>query len=92
MLQLAQGNGLRGIVSTPLIMTLLESAGYLQDQGWHQTAQLMKVAAGEIESLNRRVAELETHLRVLDEATAMRDVLPASNQNMPPATARFSRR
>ena len=45
-------------MSTPLITTLLESSGFLQDQDWHQTAQLMNLAAKEIESLNERIAEL----------------------------------
>ena len=79
-------------MSTPLIMTLLESCGYLQDQGWHQTAQLMKVAAAEIESLNRRIADLERHLRAVDEAHEALRTPRASNQNAVRALAKSSRR
>ena len=46
-------------MSTVLITALRESRGYLQDQGWHQTARLMTFAATEIERLNARVRELE---------------------------------
>jgi hypothetical protein len=38
---------------------LRESSGYLEDEGWHQTAQLMTLAAEEIERLTERVQELE---------------------------------
>ena len=43
-----------------LATALRESCGYLQDEGWHQTAQLMTLAADEIDHLNARVRELET--------------------------------
>jgi hypothetical protein len=38
---------------------LRESAPYLKDAGWHDTAILMAAAADEIEALKQRVAELE---------------------------------
>ena len=40
-------------MSTPLVTALRESCGYLRDDGYHQTAQLMTVAADEIERLNQ---------------------------------------
>ena len=46
-------------MSTALIAALHESGGYLQDEGWQQTAQLMTFAADEIERLSARVRELE---------------------------------
>lgn len=53
-------------MSTALVATLRESIGYLQDDGYHQTARLMAVAADEIERLNRRVQALESGLRPTD--------------------------
>lgn len=50
-------------MDTALIATLRESRGYLADQGWHQTAQLMTLAAEEIERLNARVHALERGCR-----------------------------
>jgi hypothetical protein len=47
-------------MTTALVATLRESCGYLQDDGYHQTARLVAVAAGEIERLNRRVHALES--------------------------------
>ena len=41
-------------MSTPLVTALRESCDYLRDGGYHQTAQLMTVAADEIERLNTR--------------------------------------
>ena len=38
---------------------LRESAPYLKDAGWHETAILIAAAADEIEALRQRVAELE---------------------------------
>ena len=46
-------------MNTVLIAALRESKVYLRDEGWHQTAQLMSVAADEIERLSARVRELE---------------------------------
>jgi len=46
-------------MKTALSVALREGHGFLQDQGWHQTAHLMTVAAQEIERLNERVRELE---------------------------------
>jgi hypothetical protein len=43
-----------------LAMMLDESCGYLKDEGWRQTAELMALAAKEIERLTERVEELET--------------------------------
>lgn len=42
-----------------LAAALRESRGYLEDEGWHQTAQLMALAADEIDRLNAQVRELE---------------------------------
>jgi hypothetical protein len=41
-------------MSTALVAALRESCGYLRDDGYHQTAQLMAMAADEIERLGRR--------------------------------------
>ena len=46
-------------MSTALVTALRESGGYLRDDGYEQTAQLMATAADEIERLNRRVHALE---------------------------------
>ncbi|MGB9369960.1 MAG: hypothetical protein WCE79_28540 [Xanthobacteraceae bacterium] len=43
-----------------LATALRESCGYMEDEGWHQTAQLMTLAADEIDRLNVRVRELES--------------------------------
>jgi hypothetical protein len=43
-----------------LVTALNDSCGYLQDEGWHQTARLMTLAAHEIERLSDRVRELES--------------------------------
>jgi hypothetical protein len=48
-----------GNMSTPLVTALRESCGYLRDGGYHQTAQLMTVAADEIERLNNQIRALE---------------------------------
>jgi hypothetical protein len=48
-----------GVMSTALVTAIRESCGYLQDEGWHQTAQLMALAASEIERLSERVQGLE---------------------------------
>lgn len=50
-------------MNTMLTNALRESRGYLQDQGWHQTARLMSVAAEEIERLSERVRDLENEAR-----------------------------
>jgi hypothetical protein len=47
-------------MSSPLVSALREGCGYLEDEGWHQTAQLMTLAADEIERLTERVRELES--------------------------------
>jgi hypothetical protein len=47
-------------MSTALVTALRESCGYLRDGGYDQTAELMEMAAAEIERLNRRVHALET--------------------------------
>jgi len=47
-------------MSTPLVAALRESCGYLRDDGYHQTAQLMTMAADEIERLNRRAHASES--------------------------------
>ena len=61
-------------MSTALAATLRESIGYLQDDGYHQTARLMAVAADEIERLNRRVHALESGLRPTDSLYAAASV------------------
>jgi hypothetical protein len=69
-----------------LATALRESYGYLEDEGWHQTAQLMVLAAEEIERLTERVRELET-------ATADDLRTPdASNQNIGRVAAVSARR
>ena len=47
-------------MSTALVTALRESCDYLRDDGYAQTAQLMTMAADEIERLNRRVQSLES--------------------------------
>jgi hypothetical protein len=77
-------------MTTALIETLLESRGYLEDQGWHQTAQLMILAADEIQRLTERVHELENARGI-----ASGDPLAApqaSNQNSVRSAAISSRR
>jgi hypothetical protein len=46
-------------MSAYLANQLRESSPYLADQGWHQVAKLMNVAADEIESLQARIRELQ---------------------------------
>ena len=58
-----------------LATALRESSGYLEDQGWHQTAQLMTVAADEIDRLTERVRALEASAEDLRTPGA-------SNQNV----------
>lgn len=79
-------------MSTPLITSLRESCGYLRDEGWHQTARLMTVAATEIESLGVRIRELEQHLRTLDETSGSFRAPEASNQNAAHSVAASSQR
>ena len=67
-------------MTTPLTTTLRENGGYLQDEGWHQTAQLMTLAASEIERLTVRIRQLEAHLASLDNASSP-NTPEASNQN-----------
>jgi hypothetical protein len=67
-------------MTTPLITTLRENGVYLQDEGWHQTAQLMTLAAREIEHLSVRIRQLEAHLASLDAASGLPKP-EASNQN-----------
>jgi hypothetical protein len=42
-----------------LVADLRDSSGYLADQGWHQTAIMMELAANELERLSAQVAELQ---------------------------------
>lgn len=60
-------------MSSPLVSALREGCGYLEDEGWHQTAQLMTLAADEIQRLTERVRELESDSLQAPEA---------SNQNV----------
>lgn len=62
-----------------LATALRESCGYLEDEGWQQTAQLMTLAADEIERLTERVRELESGHASLPEGLRTPD---ASNQNV----------
>ncbi|HWP15971.1 MAG TPA: hypothetical protein VNM46_10120 [Xanthobacteraceae bacterium] len=64
-----------------LATALRESGGYLEDEGWHQTAQLMTLAADEIDRLNARVQELETEGGTAREIEGLRTP-GASNQNI----------
>ncbi len=77
-------------MKTALVETLLESRGYLKDKGWHQTAQLMTLAADEIQHLTERVHELENARSIAsgDPLAAPR----ASNQNSTRIAAISSRR
>lgn len=68
-----------------LASALRESCGYLEDEGWHQSAQLITLAADEIERLTDRVRELETAQNALRTPGA-------SNQNISQAAALFARR
>jgi len=52
-------------MSTVLVTALRESGGYLRDDGYEQTAQLLAAAADEIERLNRRVHVLEADSETL---------------------------
>ena len=47
-------------MKTALVEALRESGGYMQDEGWHQTARLMTLAADEIQRLTARVHQLES--------------------------------
>ena len=78
-------------MSTALLTAIRESCGYLQDEGWHQTARLMTVAAFEIECLNERVRELEAHLNTFEESADLQ-APEASNQNGVRVAAVSSRR
>lgn len=62
--------GNEGVMARALVTALHESCGYLQDEGWHQTARLMTLAAHEIERLSERVRELES-------SSAARNLPPA---------------
>ena len=73
-----------------LATALRESCGYLQDEGWHQTAQLMTVAADEIDRLNARVRELETARGVALGIESLHTP-DASNQNAARVAAAASR-
>jgi hypothetical protein len=63
-----------------LATALRESCGYLEDQGWHQTAQLMTLAADEIDRLNERVRELEASAEDLLRPDASNQNVEASPQ------------
>jgi hypothetical protein len=65
-------------MNTVLITALRESRGYLQDQGWHQTARLMTFAATEIERLRARVRALE------EEALPGRSHIASAKPAIPP--------
>ena len=64
-------------MSTPLVTALRESCGYLRDGGYHQTAQLMTVAADEIERLNNQIQALGSRAPVEPRMCAARPALPA---------------
>jgi len=46
-------------MSTGLITAIRESSGYLEDDGYRETARLMATAADELERLHVRVRALE---------------------------------
>ena len=71
-----------------LATALRESRGYLEDEGWHQTAQLMTLAAEEIERLTARVRELENAYGSAAEGLRTPG---ASNQNVAPAAVAVRR-
>jgi|1185.fasta_scaffold1946844_1 hypothetical protein len=68
-------------MKTALATTLRESCGYLADEGWHKTAQLMTLAADELDRLNARVQELETARASAEEIGSLWTP-DASNQNL----------
>jgi hypothetical protein len=74
-----------------LVTAMRESSGYLEDQGWDQTAKLMTLAALEIERLNARIRELEAHLGPPGDESNLH-APEASNQNSEPVAAISSRR
>jgi len=78
-------------METALVSSLRESSGYLEDEGWKQTAQLMTLAAHEIQRLNAQVRELEAHLDTLSEDPDFR-APAASNQNSEPLAPILLRR
>jgi hypothetical protein len=51
-------------MSTALITALRESCGYLRDGGYHQTAQLIALAAEEIERLNQCMHALQSDAQI----------------------------
>jgi hypothetical protein len=65
-------------MSSALVSALREGCGYLEDEGWHQTAQLMTLAAHEIERLTERVQELEAQTGQRDLSEAARSIQIAS--------------
>jgi hypothetical protein len=65
-------------MSSALVSALCEGCGYLDDEGWHQTAQLMTLAAHEIERLTDRVQELEAQTGQRDLSEAARSIQIAS--------------
>ena len=71
-------------MNSPLVSALREGCGYLEDEGWHQTAQLMSLAAEEIERLTERVRALEAPHEL--------STPDASNQNVSQIAAFASRR
>ena len=58
--------------ATYLSAQLRESAPYLRDSGWRETATLLTLAADEIEQLRARVLDLENAVRP-DAAARMAD-------------------
>jgi len=63
-------------MKTALSVALHEGHGFRQDQGWHQTAHLMTVAAQEIERLSERVRELEDESPDRTRAALARSSMP----------------
>ena len=66
-----------------LATALRESCGYLEDEGWHQTAELIMLAAEEIDRLNAQVLELGAARSTSEEMLGNEDLRApdASNQN-----------
>jgi hypothetical protein len=68
-------------MNTMLTTALRENRGYLQDQGWHQTARLMNCAAEEIERLSERVRDLENRtVHDRTRAASARPTIPSPPQ------------
>ena len=64
-------------MSTALITAIRESCGYLEDDGYRETARLMAAAADELERLHVRVRVLEATGRQIPAREPMESALRA---------------